>query len=47
MESLGSPVVRTQRFHCRGPGSVPGREAKTLKVAHSDQKRNKWMMVWY
>ena len=47
MESLGSAVVRTQRFHCHGPGSVPGWETKTLKVAHSDQKRNKWMMVLY
>ena len=44
MESLGSPVLRTQCFHCHGPGSVPGRETKTLKVAQSDQKRNKWMI---
>ena len=29
-EFLGAPVVRTWRFHCRGPGSIPGWGAKIL-----------------
>ena len=31
-KSPGSPVVRTQSFHCPGLGSIPGWGAKILKV---------------
>ena len=27
-EFPGSPVVRTQHFHCHGPGSIPGQETQ-------------------
>ena len=27
-EFPGGPVVRTRRFHCRGPGSIPGQGTK-------------------
>ena len=29
----GGPVVRTPRFHCRGPGSIPGRGTEILGAA--------------
>ena len=29
-EFPGSPVVRTQSFHCWGPGSIPGQGTKIL-----------------
>ena len=35
------PVVRTQRFHCRGPSSIPGRGTKILQATQCSQK-NKW-----
>ena len=31
-ELPGGPVVRTQHFHCRGPGSIPGRRTKILQA---------------
>ena len=34
-EFSGCPVVRTQRFHCWGPGSIPGRGTKILQAVPS------------
>ena len=31
------PVVRTQRFHCRGPSSIPGRGTKILQATQCSQ----------
>ena len=31
-ESPGGPVVRTWRFHCHGPGSIPGRGTNVLQA---------------
>ena len=37
-----SPVVRTQRFHCRGLGSTPGQGPKILEATErSQEKKNK------
>ena len=33
----GGPVGRTMRFHCRGPGSIPGWEAD-IQGARRGQK---------
>ena len=33
-EFPGGPVVRTQRFHCRGAGSIPCRGTKIPKAIH-------------
>ena len=30
--SPGGPVVRTQHFHCQGPGSIPGQGTKISQV---------------
>ena len=40
-EFPGGPMVRTQRFHCWGPGSVPGWGIKTLQVTWHGQKKTK------
>ena len=41
-EFLGSPVVKTQCFHCWGLGSIPGRGTKTLYVVwHGPKQTNK------
>ena len=40
-EFPGGPVVRTQHFHCRGPGSIPSRETKILQAAWRGQKKKK------
>ena len=40
-ESPGGPVVRTQRFHCCGPGSVPGRGTKILQALQRGRKRER------
>ena len=39
-EFPGSPVVRTLRFHCRGPGLIPNGGIKIPTVVES-QKTNK------
>ena len=39
-EFPGSPVVRTQCFHCRDPGSIPGRETKIPQAVLCGQKKN-------
>ena len=45
MEALwelpGGPVVRTRRFHFRGPGSVPGWGTKIPQAAQCGQKKKK------
>ena len=33
----GSPVVRTRRFHCRGPGSIPGQGTNIPQAKQSGQ----------
>ena len=40
-EFPGSPVVRTQCFHCQGPGSIPDRGTKILQAVQCGQKRKK------
>ena len=35
---LGSPVVRTQLFHCLGQDSIPGRGTKILQALQCGQK---------
>ena len=37
-EFPGGPVVRTRRFPCRGPGSVPGPETKIPQALRRGQK---------
>ena len=37
----GSPVIRTQHFHCWGPGSIPSRGTKISHAAQHSQKRKK------
>ena len=37
-EFPGSPVVRTQHFHCGGPGSIPGQGTKITQVAWYSQR---------
>ena len=37
-EFPGGPVVRTQCFHCRGPGSIPGQGTKIPKAVLQGQK---------
>ena len=39
--SPGGPVVGTQRFHCHGPGSIPGQGTKILQVTWHGQKKKK------
>ena len=49
-ELPGSPVVRTPRSHCRGPGAIPGRGTKIPPAAWCIQKQtNKqtnYLMTW-
>ena len=40
-EFPGGPMVRTQRFHCQGPGSIPGQRTKILQVAWRGRKKKK------
>ena len=37
----GSPVVRTQHFHCRGPGSILGQGIKILQATHGMAKKER------
>ena len=39
-EFPGDPVVRTQRSHCWGPGSIPGRGTKIPQAAWHGQEIN-------
>ena len=34
----GSPVVKTECFHCWDPGSIPGQRTKILPATQSGQK---------
>ena len=38
-EFPGRPLVRTLRFHCQGPGLIPGRETKILGAVWQSQKK--------
>ena len=38
-EFLAGPVVRTWRFHCYGPGLIPGQETKIPQAPHAAKKR--------
>ena len=38
-EFLGGPVVRTWRFHCCGPGSIPGQGTKIPKPRSTTKKK--------
>ena len=40
-EFPGGPVVRTQRFYCRGPGSTPGGGTKIPQAEWRGQKQTK------
>ena len=41
-ELPGSPVVRTQHFHCGGgPGSIPGQGIKNPQATRHNQKKKK------
>lgn len=40
-ESPGSPVDRTQSFHCKGVGLIRDRRTKILQVTWHSQKKNK------
>ena len=35
----GGPVVRTQHFHCQGPGSIPGWGTKIRQAMQCGQKK--------
>ena len=39
MKFPGGPVVRIQRFHCRGLGSIPGQGTKIPQAAQHGQKK--------
>ena len=40
-EFPGGPVVRTQRFHCPGWGSIPDQGIKILKATWCSQKKER------
>ena len=40
-EFPGGPVVRTLRFHCWGPGSIPGQRITIPRAAQCGQKKKK------
>ena len=40
-EFPGGPVVRARRFHCQGPGSVPGQGNMILQASRHGQKKKK------
>ena len=40
-------VVRTQRFHCCGPGSMPGWGTKILQAMLQLQKIKRWVFVLF
>ena len=40
-ELPGSPMIRTQRFHCKGPGSIPGWGTKILQTVWHGQNKTK------
>ena len=42
---FGGPVVRTQRFHCPGPGSITGWGTKIPQAAWCDQKKKMYLNV--
>ena len=42
---FGGPVVRTQRFHCQGPGSITGWGTKIPQAAWCDQKKKMYLNV--
>ena len=51
-EFRGGAVVRTWRFHCQGPSSVPGRRTKIPQAAQRGQKKKKKshfvkQYIWY
>ena len=35
----GGLMVKTRCFHCRGAGSIPGRETKSPRAARRSQKK--------
>ena len=41
-EFPGSPVVRTQCFCCRGPGSIPGPESHSMWQKNNKNLKVKW-----
>ena len=34
-------VIRTQHFHCQGPGSIPGQGTKILQAMQRGKKKKK------
>ena len=40
-EFPGRPVVRTQCFHCHGPGSIPGQGTKIMHATQPKKKKKK------
>ena len=40
-EFPGHPVVRTQCFHCHGPGSIPGQGTKIMQATQPKKKKKK------
>ena len=45
-EFRGGAVVRTWRFHCQGPSSVPGRRTKIPQASRCSQKKKKKKIVF-
>ena len=42
-EFPGGPMVRTQRFHCQGPGSIPGQRTKRSEERRVGKEcRSRW-----
>jgi len=37
-EFPGCPAIRTQQFHCRAPGSIPGQGTKIPQATQHGQK---------
>ena len=40
-EFPGSPMVRTQGFHCHGPGSIPGQGTKIPQATQPTPKKER------
>ena len=39
-------MIRTQRFHCMAPGSIPGRGTGILQASQLGQKKNPKTQTW-
>ena len=45
-EFPGRPVVRTQCFHCHGPGSIPGQGTKIMQATQPKKKKKNYTQTY-